>query len=501
LIERLMDMRIRALLLCLVLAAASCTTAEEAATTTTGAPSTTSSTAAPASTTTTTPAPTEAETSVIVALADGIEVFTAADSVFVPGDVDAGVAAAFDDQLGGIIYQYEQTPPQFPSSAVLRLPAGRAEPEVILTADEGRSLRLLDVEEVAGRLSLLVAEAPTGGAPDVLRLADVAGGAPETVLRVDEAGEAAGVIPTGFEHASIGGNRLAVVWTFGDLEASCRFADVRDLEGNTILEAFPAPCGAGDVSHAVLSPDGARLAYLQPSRLVILDLDTGDTLGSWDAVEGTGLDFDGLTAVVTEADGYSTYSLQGVPAAKHGTDGAPELVTLARTAEPPNTSAFLGGVRPLTGPCSAAGLSPEPVAQGGLPEPVATTRAAIVATAVACEFDGLAALAAPDFTYSFGEAGSAARFWRDGEQRGAANLFELTKILDLPYTVVETGEGAVFVWPSAYAEDATDTDWEALGAVYNEEEISLFRDELGTYLGLRVGITDTGEWIYAVAGD
>ena len=82
---------------------------------------------------------------------------------------------------------------------------------------------------------------------------------------------------------------------------------------------------------------------------------------------------------------------------------------------------------------------------------------------------------------------------------GVTPLADIARTLELPYTIIEGAETDIYVWPSAFADDPTEADWEALEALYNEEEIELWRTE--GYVGLRVGITERGTWIFAVAGD
>jgi hypothetical protein len=134
---------------------------------------------------------------------------------------------------------------------------------------------------------------------------------------------------------------------------------------------------------------------------------------------------------------------------------------------------------------------------------VAETRLAIAEAAVACDYGRLEelALAGGDFIYSFGgnvppTPGEASGFWRDEEERGVEALATLVKLLDLPYA----REGSDYVWPSAFKDDPTDADWEALEAIYTEEEIAGFK-EFGGYLGLRVGISLDGGWKFFVGGD
>jgi len=148
--------------------------------------------------------------------------------------------------------------------------------------------------------------------------------------------------------------------------------------------------------------------------------------------------------------------------------------------------------------CSAAGLPADVADQRGLPAPVAETRGAIAEAAAACDYEALERLALSDgvFTYSFGEGEGPAAFWRDGETRGEDPLALLVRLLDLPYV----RQAQFYTWPSAEGAQATEEDWEALEAVFTQEEIDEWRD-LGAYLGYRVGIMSGGDWAFFVAGD
>jgi hypothetical protein len=51
-----------------------------------------------------------------------------------------------------------------------------------------------------------------------------------------------------------------------------------------------------------------------------------------------------------------------------------------------------------------------------------------------------------------------------------------------------------YTWPSAEDAQATEEDWEALEAVFSQEEVDEWRD-LGAYLGYRVVRDCTGNWL------
>lgn len=172
---------------------------------------------------------------------------------------------------------------------------------------------------------------------------------------------------------------------------------------------------------------------------------------------------------------------------------------------------MVGSVQALPGDevatCSAADLDPAPEPQPQLPEPVAAQRADIVEAAVACDYEALAALALAgdeQFTFTFGGGDDPAEHWRSAEERGEEVLRFLVGLLDAPFGVVEPQElDREYVWPRAFAYGTWDDVPEEDRSVLEPFYIGRFGDfELfGGYLGYRIGITETGDWLYFVAGD
>jgi len=176
--------------------------------------------------------------------------------------------------------------------------------------------------------------------------------------------------------------------------------------------------------------------------------------------------------------------------------GAPDQDTAA-----PDTAA----IAVETPACSAAELDPHAPEQAGLPPAVAEMRRAIVRAAVACDYDRLESLALQGgaaFTYSFGDDARPAEYWRENEAAGEDPIAMLVRTLALPWAreTLDIEPFVYYVWPSAYLIESSDEDWAALGALYSPEEIDLFRD-YGSFIGWRVGITETGDWRFFVAGD
>lgn len=156
--------------------------------------------------------------------------------------------------------------------------------------------------------------------------------------------------------------------------------------------------------------------------------------------------------------------------------------------------------------CSAAQLAAKPVTQD-LPEPVAAKRAAIVAAAVACDYEALAALTGDPFTYSFGGGDDPAGYWRGLESSKDVTtppLGAMVRLLDLRYGINDAGDVAYYVWPAAFSHNSwsavPQVDKEALRVLYGDKDLSSFA-QFGGYIGYRVSITSKGEWNAFVAGD
>ncbi|MGH9030562.1 MAG: hypothetical protein ACRDZV_00410 [Acidimicrobiia bacterium] len=184
------------------------------------------------------------------------------------------------------------------------------------------------------------------------------------------------------------------------------------------------------------------------------------------------------------------------------------------TTNAPTTTSGSTGDAELS--CSAADVSADPDEQADLPDPVAVMRQQIINAATACNYDELEELALQGdsrFTYSFGEDGDPAEYWRIAEERhtcgelGAEEhgvLEILAGLLNRPYGVTDGGDETIYVWPSASTygswSEVPAEDQKALKPLYDEEDFEHF-EELFAYIGYRVGITAAGDWIFFVAGD
>lgn len=160
--------------------------------------------------------------------------------------------------------------------------------------------------------------------------------------------------------------------------------------------------------------------------------------------------------------------------------------------------------------CWGAVYQSEPLEQPELPRPVAETRARIVDRAVACDFEGLAQIADEGegaFTYSFGETGNPAEFWRRQEQEsrpGPQPTRYLVGLLNRPFDTREVEGRTHYLWPSAFAydswEEVPDEDRDALKPLYTEVNFRGF-ERFGGYIGYRIGFDADGNWLFFVAGD
>ena len=157
--------------------------------------------------------------------------------------------------------------------------------------------------------------------------------------------------------------------------------------------------------------------------------------------------------------------------------------------------------------CSSDGV-PVPGSVEGLPGPIAQKRFDLINAAVACDFDGLEALAGPDFTIFFGAYG--VEKFREWEEDGAGQLGTLLLLLGMTHGVIEYPDApteipAHYVWPAAFAydrwEDVPPNLVEELHALYTEGELDEFFGVFGSYAGWRTSIDADGVWRHFTSGD
>jgi hypothetical protein len=156
-----------------------------------------------------------------------------------------------------------------------------------------------------------------------------------------------------------------------------------------------------------------------------------------------------------------------------------------------------------SGRCSASALVALSPATGDLPPAVANRRAEIADAARACDIERLASNIGPHFMASFDEV-APATLWREAEAAGGEPLRFLVLVLGTGHSVVVLDDGRqLYVWPAAIAHrswsEVTPEERGALAGIYPNEELTRF-EEIGRYIGYRVGIAEDGEWQFLVTG-
>lgn len=439
------------------------------------------------------------EVGVLVTRPDRVEIRPAEGEVAVIlGDESRSLRIAFDDLNGGIVYQYVQTPAEFGADAILHLPRGSASPSVLMTAGAGESIELIDVSILDGLVTILIAaERSTETALVTL---PIAGGAASEVIAIGPDG----VVPPGdndFLYRAVTGGAVG-----GDLiahlirsDGECQFPEARRSDQRFFVDPLISACDEGTATLVDIGVDGQLLAYVveAPDTAWIrgIDLDRLAPTGQPTIPSGgVFLDVTNGVAIVSYPDGYLLTDFLGTQF--EDLAGSVRAVTALRSVPSFPADAFLGGFRT---PATCSGFDVSPIGgQAGLPPLTAAKRTAIANAIVDCDFLGLDALTGPSFTASFG-GGEALDLWAEEEMRGLSPLADIARTLELPFTIVDGEVTDVYVWPSAFGANPTERDWEALEALYNEEEIELWRTD--GYTGLRVGITERGTWVFAVTGD
>jgi hypothetical protein len=183
---------------------------------------------------------------------------------------------------------------------------------------------------------------------------------------------------------------------------------------------------------------------------------------------------------------------------------APGPVTVTETQTVTETGAAPVPAEPET-ECSTAGLNLR-LPEQELPPEVADVRQRVFDAAIACDYETLAEIAdeqGEGFTFSYGASEDAAAYWSEVEAKGEERplpMRALATILTMPFTRNESGS---YAWPTAYSENPTAEDWQALvyGGLYTGEEVDAMQTQGTGYLGYRTAITPEGDWQFFVAGD
>lgn len=153
--------------------------------------------------------------------------------------------------------------------------------------------------------------------------------------------------------------------------------------------------------------------------------------------------------------------------------------------------------------CSATGVETPPAANG-LPQAVADTRQAIIEAASSCSLAQLVEIAGDDLATSFGDDAGTLNLL-EWEQGGRGELGTLLRILGTSYALIEPdGQPSIYVWPAAFAHDTWDEippdQLAELGAIYTQDELDQIA-QFGSYAGWRIGIDESGKWLFFIAGD
>ncbi|MCP3169472.1 hypothetical protein [Myxococcus qinghaiensis] len=174
----------------------------------------------------------------------------------------------------------------------------------------------------------------------------------------------------------------------------------------------------------------------------------------------------------------------------------------------PDSGTMAGGTGPSdasTAKCSAMGVPVRPAATGGPPPPpkaVESMRNRIMAAARACDYAELAKLVdekGKSVRFSFGDGDDAVAYWKEQEAQGEPVLARIVQVLELPYAK----QGDIYYWPWLHVTGLkTPQDRKALTGIYSDEELKGMQEAFDdAYVGLRVGISKTGDWQLAVSGD
>jgi len=154
-------------------------------------------------------------------------------------------------------------------------------------------------------------------------------------------------------------------------------------------------------------------------------------------------------------------------------------------------------------PPTTAGYSDDGTDPRDLTEPVKDKLTRIAEAAALCKASAVAALASADITTTFGPGSGPEDIasWPADDER-----FEIiTALFNTSHGVTEMEDGSrLYVWPAAFAYDSwdeiPDAAMDELLRIYTQEELDQI-SLLGSYGGWRIGITESGEWIFFVAGD
>jgi hypothetical protein len=474
-------------------------------------------------------APSEWPLGVVVTDRDGVVVvpFDAPDeSITLRSDAYyEGVAWAFSDQQGGLIFRHDVTPPPWPPGAVLWLRSGATRPELLVPpvapseADEAAIVPVGMATAGDGHALFVYAIVDYGSDVSTIMAADLSAGG---VLRVLSGLDGRVDAMWGRYDATVGGDVVALV----DRQVEdCPTVTLLRVDDGSRIPSTPDCLPGGPWDLRALSHDGRSLGSLPDpdgdSRLTatVTDLATGATLhetpirlpdgfllmqlhsspGGWAVYVETSneillQDLDGDVRVRIETSTLPLSEWRGMEALYH------HRIDLASDA---SLSSGRGEL-----PCQPTASE---LTARELPAAVAATRQALFELAAACDYESLAALAREHATLVFahhtdtriGELleseGELVRSWvadgrADLSHQGIGSrepLGTLAELLRKPPVYVERAvdlpasqpqrEGPVWVWPAEWVEAPT-----VFGSAHTD---------------YRIGIAPDGSWRFFVAGD
>jgi hypothetical protein len=181
------------------------------------------------------------------------------------------------------------------------------------------------------------------------------------------------------------------------------------------------------------------------------------------------------------------------------------LVTVALLAGCGNGAPSSAGGTDTSAP-EAPATTPEPAetSASGLPDPVAATRAAILAAADAGDYEQLRSVIDEEvFLSDYGFGGSQPDPVAKWQELGTAPLETMRAVLQMRHVVRETNEGTLYQWPrynpDSEREDMTARDRNFFLSFMTEDELEqAFSPDYG-YTAPRLGILADGTWWFFVA--
>lgn len=390
-----------------------------------------------------------------------------------------GIAMAYQDDAGGIVFQHTTTPLPWTQGSLLHLTPGQTTPTVLAVPPEG------------GRL-VPVGPARNGDSPVFVYLADTssATGVAATVMTVDlGTGTTTEIMELGaYADVTAGAGLIAVV----DRESpDCPTVDLYRLDGLSVPD--PLDDCLGVAAAVAVSYSGNVLGVLDDSVLTEIEVGSGATRATHDVpdaymvVAGPGgwvVRTPTETRIIDE-QGSSTLPAEDVAWVTpygHALDFA---------------GATLGsGTGEL--PCvpGEVGLAAQEV-----PEAVAETRTRLAELAGACDYDALSALALDAETIlTYGDPSvSPPSGWVAEGRLGDEPLALLGALLDT--RPAQDPAGGIWVWPAVFVDEGDEASWLEVESIVGEDEIALLRQGGTGYLGMRVGIDPDARWRFYVGGD